>query len=105
MSNPSVTATIAVDDKASPALKELARLAKMIAQETAQALKGGGGDGLAQSYNKANAAAREHLGTLTSIRNLHREIAGLAAGIAGSKMFQSAKSAVANFLPYEKETR
>ncbi len=105
MSNPSITATISVDDKASPALKELARLAKMIAQETAQALKGGNGDGLAQSFNRANAAAREHIGALTSIRNLHREIGGLAAGIAGSKLFQSAKAAVANFLPYEKDVR
>ncbi len=105
MSNPSVTATINVDDKSSPALKELARLAKMIAQETAQALKGGTGDALAASYNKANLAAKEHLGTLTSIRNLHKEIAGLAAGIAGTKMFQGAKDAVSKFLPYEKETR
>lgn len=105
MSNPSVTATIAVDDKASPALRELARLAEMIAQKTAQNLKGGAGDGLAQSFNRANAAAREHIGTLTSIRNLHREIGGIVAGIAGSKVYQSAKAAVANFLPYEKDVR
>lgn len=105
MSNPSVTATIAVDDKASPAIKELARLAKMIGQETAQALKGGGGDGLAQSFNRANAAAREHIGTLTSIRNLHREIGGIVAGVAGSKVYQNAKAAVANYLPYEKDVR
>ena len=105
MSNPSVTATIAVDDQASPAMKELARLAKMIGQETAQALRGGNGDALAQSFNRANNAAREHIGALTSIRNLHREIAGLAAGVAGSKFFQSAKAAVSAYLPYEKDVR
>ena len=105
MSNPTVTATIAVDDKASPALKELARLAKMIAQETAQALKGGSGDALATSFTRANSAAREHVSNLTNIKNLHREIAGLAAGFAGSKVFQGAKAAVANFLPYEKDVR
>src|SRR5258708_32836583 len=105
MSNPSVTATIAVDDQASPAMKELARLAKMIGQETAQALKGGNGDALAQSFNRANSAAREHIGALTSIRNLHREIAGLAAGVAGSKFFQSAKAAGTSYLPYEKDVR
>ncbi|MDO8980301.1 MAG: phage tail tape measure protein [Afipia sp.] len=105
MSNPSVTATIAVDDKASPALKELARLAKMIAQETAKALKGGNGNAYANSFSRANAAAREHVGTLTSIRNLHREIGGIVAGIAGSKLFQSAKAAISNYLPYDRETR
>lgn len=105
MSNPSVTATIAVDDKASPALKELANLAKMIAKETATALNGGG-NGLANSYKQATAAAKEHLGVMGSLR---KEAAGfaasMAAGVATSKIYQGAKQAVKDYLPYEKGVR
>jgi hypothetical protein len=104
MSNPNVTATISVDDKASPALKELARLAKMIGEETAKALKGGG-DGLTQSLNKANVAATAHISKLTAMRNLYKEIGGIAAGIAGGKVFSSAKQMIGNYLPLEKANR
>jgi hypothetical protein len=105
MSNPNVTATISVDDKASPALKELANLAKMIAKETAAALNGGKGDGLAASYNKANVAAREHLSILEKMHKVHTAIAGTIAGVAGAKAIGIAKSAFANYLPYEKDVR
>jgi hypothetical protein len=104
MSNPNVTATISVDDKASPALKELARLAKMIGEETAKALKGGG-DGLTQSLRKANVAATEHISKLTAMRNLYKEIGGIAAGIAGGKVFSSAKQMIGNYLPLERANR
>ena len=88
MSNgPSVTATIAVDDKASPALKELANLAKMIAKETAAALNGSNGNGLANSYNKATVAANQanvvaqaanvqHLVQLTAFSKVYAPFAG-----------------------------
>lgn len=106
MSNPSVTATIAVDDKASPALKELAKLAKMIGEETAKALNGGKGDGLAQSYRNATVAAKEHLGVVTSLR---REALGfgkaMAEAVVASKVYQGAKTAVKDYLPYESATR
>src|SRR5882672_328057 len=106
MSNPNVTATISVDDKASPALKELANLAKMIAKETAAALNGGKGDGLAQSYRNATVAAKEHLSVMATLR---KEAAGfatsMAAGVTSSRFYQGAKEAVKNYLPYEKETR
>ena len=106
MSNPSVTATIAVDDKASPALKELANLAKMIAKETAAALNGSNGNGLANSYNKATVAAKQHLSVLTQMRT---EAAGiskeLAAAVVASKVYQGAKTAVKDYLPYEKGVR
>jgi hypothetical protein len=106
MSNPSVTATIAVDDKASPALKELANLAKMIAKETAAALNGGNANGLAQSYKKATVAAKEHLSVLTKMRieaaGMSKEFVG---AIAASKVYQGAKTAVKDYLPYEKGVR
>jgi hypothetical protein len=106
MSNPSVTATIAVDDKASPALKELANLAKMIAKETAAALNGSNANGLANSYKQATAAAKEHLSVMGSLR---KEAAGfasaMAAGVASSKIYQGAKTAVKDYLPYESGTR
>lgn len=106
MSNPSVTATIAVDDKASPALKELANLAKMIAKETAAALNGSNSNGLANSYNKATVAAKQHLSVLTQMRT---EAAGigkeLAAAVVASKVYQGAKTAVKDYLPYEKGVR
>lgn len=105
MSNPSVTATINVDDHASPALKELARLAKMIAQETAQALKGGSGDGLAASYKKASAAAREHLSVLERMHKVQSAIAGTVAGVAGGKALHVAAGAFAGYLPYERDVR
>ncbi|MDB4872408.1 MAG: phage tail tape measure protein, partial [Gemmatimonadales bacterium] len=104
MSNPSVTATINVDDKASPALKELARLAKMIGEETAKALKGGG-DGLTQSLHKANAAATEHLTKLGAMRNMYKEIAAIGAGIAASKVFHAGEAAIGRYLPVEKAVR
>jgi hypothetical protein len=106
MSNPSVTATIAVDDKASPALKELANLAKMIAKETAAALNGGNTNGLANSYNKATVAAKEHLSVLTKMRieaaGMSKEFVG---AIAASKVYQGAKTAIKDYLPYEKGVR
>lgn len=104
MSNPSVTAIISVDDKATPALKEMANLAKMIGAEMAKNLTGHG-DGLAQSLNKANAAATEHIGRLTKMRNLYKEIGGLAAGIIGSKAIGMAERAIGEYLPVEKLNR
>lgn len=82
MSNPSVVASISVDDKASPALKELSRLVKMLAPEWAQATRGNG-DGLARSFDRANAAAREHLSILQRIKT-----AG-AALVAGGGLYSS----------------
>jgi hypothetical protein len=105
MSNPSVTATINVDDKASPALKEMANLAKMIAKEIS-ALNGGNTNGLANSYNKATVAAKEHLSVLTRMRT---EAAGMSkefvGAIAASKVYQGAKTAIKDYLPYESGTR
>jgi hypothetical protein len=105
MSGPSVTATIAVNDQASPALKELAVLAKKVAQETNGAMKGGSGDAYAASLNRANSAARQHLGTLTQMRDMHREIAALAGGIVAGRVAQDVKAKVVEGGKYEKEVR
>jgi len=101
MSNPNVTATVSIDDKASPALKELANLAKMIAKETAAALNGGG-DGLAKSYRQATVAAKEHLGVLTNLRREAGEFSGaLASAVVSQKAFQALKNAVQTYKPTE----
>lgn len=105
MSNPNVTATISVDDKASPALKELANLAKMIAKETAAAMNGGKGDGLAASYKSATVAAKEHLSVLEKIHKVHSAIAGTIAGAVGAKAFGVAQGAFTNYIPYERDVR
>ncbi|MEH2476191.1 hypothetical protein V1281_002639 [Nitrobacteraceae bacterium AZCC 2161] len=105
MSNPSVTATISVDDKASPALKELATLARKIAQDTANALKPGSGDAYAAQFSKANVAARGHLSALTSIRNMHREIAAIVGGVAAGAAAHKAREQVAEYGKYEKDVR
>src|SRR5277367_406382 len=99
MSNPSVVATVSVNDQASPALKQLADLAKMIAKEMDSL---GKGDGIAQSYRNATGAAKEHLGVLTKMRTEAAGIAKEFAGaIAASKLYRGAKDAVKSFLPYQ----
>lgn len=105
MSNPQVTATISVDDKASPALKELATLARKIAQDTANALKPGSGDAYAAQFSKANTAARTHLSALTNIRNMHREIASIVGGVAAGAAAHKAREQVAEYGKYEKDVR
>jgi hypothetical protein len=105
MSNPSVTATIAVNDQASPALKELALLARKIAQETANALKPGSGDAYAAQFAKANTVARTHLDTLTNIRNMHKEIAAIAGGVVTGRIAEKVKADVVKYGGYEKGVR
>jgi hypothetical protein len=105
VSNPTVTATIAVNDQASPALKDLALLARKIAQETANALKPGSGDAYAAQFGRANAIARTHLDTLTNIRNMHREIAAIAGGVATGRIAEKVKADVVKYGSYEKGVR
>ncbi len=105
MSNPTVTAVINVDDNASPAMKELAALAKRIGQETAAALKGGGADQAARMWTSSNRAAKEHLGVLEKIHKRY-EALGTALGAAGLvRSFHAINGMIRQLDETDRETR
>ena len=102
---PTVTATILVDDQASPAMKQMVELAKLIARETSNALKPGSGNEYANQFGKANTAAKQHLDTLSNIKKMHGEIAAIAGGVLSGKVAHAAKDKVLDYGKYEKDTR
>ena len=102
---PTVTATILVDDQASPAMKQMVELAKLIARETSNALKPGSGDAYASQFTKANTAAKQHLDTLSNIKKMHGEIAAIAGGVMSGKAAHVAKDKILDYGKYEKDTR
>ena len=105
MSGPTITATILVDDQASPAMRQMVELAKLIARETSNALKPGSGDAYASQFTKANAAAKHHLDTLANIKKMHGEIAAIAGGVISGKAAHIAKDKIVDYAKYEKDTR
>ena len=102
---PSVVATITVDDQASPAMRQMVELAKLIAKETSNALKPGSGDAYASQFTKANTAAKQHLDTLANIKKMHGEIAAIAGGVLSGKAAHVAKDKILDYAKYEKDTR
>lgn len=54
MSNPSVTATISADDKASPKLRELVELTQRLSQAAKAAFNESAGTGYANSFRQAS---------------------------------------------------
>jgi hypothetical protein len=103
--NPSVTATISVNDAASPKLREIAALAKKISQTAGDNIKFGSADGLTSSLNRANVAAEKHLSIMGRIKSAHSAVAGVATGIASTAAVRGTLNAVKQYLPYEKEVR
>jgi hypothetical protein len=106
MSNPSVTATITANDEASPKLRELLTLSQKLAA-TAKSIfnEGGSGSAYANSFTRANAAAKEHLTILEKIHKVRSAIGGTVAGVAGVKAIGIAEGAFKDYLPYERDVR
>ena len=102
MSNPSITATVAVDDQASPALKQLVELAKRVANETNSALKSSGN---VDPFRSANKSAKEQLSTLANIKRMHHDIAAVAGGYLSGKVAHEVKEKVLDYGKYDKEVR
>lgn len=105
MSNPSVTASVTVDDKASPRLRELVELAQKLNKAAQAAFSESGADRYVASLNSATAAARQHLTALERVQKVQSAILASTAGIAGAKAIGAAKNAIANFIPYERDVR
>lgn len=105
MSNPSVTATISADDKASPKLRELVELTQRLAQTAKAAFNDSLGSGYSSNFRQATSAAVQHLSVLERIHKVQSAIGATVAGVAGAKAFQLAKSAVAGYVPYERDVR
>lgn len=105
MSNPSVTATISADDKASPKLRELVELTQRLSQSAKAAFSESLGSSYASSFQRATSAAREHLTVLERIHKVRSAIGATVAGIAGAKAVQLAKSAFTDYVPYERGVR
>jgi TP901 family phage tail tape measure protein len=105
MSNPSVTATVTVDDKASPRLRELVELSQKMSRTAQAAFNESGANKYAANLNAATAAARQHLTVLESIHKVQGAIAATAAGVVGAKALSVAKNAVSNYIPYERDVR
>jgi hypothetical protein len=103
--NPSVTATIAVNDAASPKLREIAALAQKISKTAGDSIKFGSADALTSSLNRANVAAEKHLSIMGRIKSAHSAVAGVASGIASTAAVRGTLNAVKQFIPYEKEVR
>ena len=104
MSNPSVTAVISVNDKASPRLRELMELSQKL-NRVAKDLNNQGGDRYANSLRHATAAAREHISTMERLHKVQHAVMGTVAGVATFKALQIAKHAVADYIPYERDVR
>lgn len=105
MSNPSVTATISADDKASPKLRELVELTQRLSQTAKAAFSESLGSGYSNSFRQATTAATQHLSVLERIHKVQSAIGATVAGVAGAKAFQVAKSAFSNYIPYERDVR
>jgi hypothetical protein len=105
MSNPSVTASITVDDKASPRLRELVELSQRLNRVAKDALNDVGGNRYASNLSRATIAAREHLTVMERLHKVQSAVAATVVGVAGAKAFQIAKHAVADYLPYERGVR
>lgn len=105
MSSPSVTATITADDKASPKLRELVELTQRLSQTAKAAFSESTGGAYTNSFRQATSAAMQHLSVLEKIHKVHSAIGATVAGVAGAKAFQVAKSAVADYIPYERGVR
>lgn len=103
--NPSVTATISVNDAASPKLREIAALAQKISKTASDGVKFGSADGLTSSLNRANSAAEKHLSLMGRIKSAHSAVTGVATGIASTAAVRGTLNAVKQYLPYEKEVR
>ncbi|MHC2521677.1 phage tail tape measure protein [Bradyrhizobium diazoefficiens] len=105
MSNPSVTATISADDKASPKLRELVELTQRLAQTAKAAFNDSLGSGYSSNFRQATSAAVQHLSVLEKIHKVQSAIGATMAGVAGAKALQVAKSALTNYIPYERDVR
>ena len=105
MSNPSVTATISADDKASPKLRELVELTQRLSQTAKAAFSESLGSSYSNSFRQATTAATQHLSVLERIHKVQSAIGATVAGVAGAKAFQVAKSAFTNYIPYERDVR
>ncbi|MGY4408803.1 hypothetical protein ACVWW4_000539 [Bradyrhizobium sp. LB7.1] len=105
MSSPSVTATITADDKATPKLRELVELTQRLAQTAKAAFSESTGGAYTNSFRQATSAAMQHLSVLEKIHKVHSAIGATVAGVAGAKAFQVAKSAVTDYIPYERGVR
>lgn len=105
MSNPSVTATISANDKASPALRQLLELTQKLSQTAKAAFSESQGGTYTNQFRQATSAATQHLSVLEKIHKAHAAIGATVAGVAGAKAFQFAKSAVGNYIPYERDVR
>jgi len=104
MSNPSVTAVIGVDDKASPRLRELMELSQKL-NRVAKDLNNQGGDRYANGLRHATTAAREHLSVMERVHKVQHAVMGTVAGVATFKALQIAKHAIVDYLPLERESR
>lgn len=105
MSNPSVTASITVDDKASPRLRELVELSQKLNRVAKDALNERGGNAYANSLRQATSAAREHINAMERLHRVQSAVASSFAGIAGAKAFHAAAHAVKDYIPYERDVR
>lgn len=105
MSNPSVTASITVDDKASPRIRELVELSQRLNRVAKDALNDAGGNRYASNLRLATVAAREQLSVMERLHKVQSAVAATAVGVAGAKVFQLAKHAVVDYLPYERDVR
>jgi|GEM_PF-2173751 len=105
MSNPSVTATITADDKASPRLREVVELTQKLAQVSKAAFNESTGSAYSNNFRRATSEATKHLSVLEKIHTVQRAIGATVAGVAGAKAFQLARSAFSNYLPYERDVR
>ncbi|WP_407194297.1 phage tail tape measure protein [Bradyrhizobium sp. STM 3566] len=105
MSNPSVTATISADDKASPKLRELVELTQRLAQTAKAAFNESAGTNYTNGFRQATSAAMQHLSVLEKIHKVQSAIGATVAGVAGAKALQVARSAFTNYIPYERDVR
>ncbi|KYK44306.1 hypothetical protein A1D31_36785 [Bradyrhizobium liaoningense] len=105
MSNPSVTATISANDQATPKLRELLELTKKLDQTSKALFRESTGSGYTNSFRQATSAAVQHLSVLEKIHKVQSAIGATVAGVAGAKAFQMARSAVSNYIPYERDVR
>ncbi len=105
MANPSVTATVAVDDKASPKLRELMELTQRMSRLGKEMFKESGGDRYASGLRQATVAAQQHITVLEKLHKIQSAVAATVAGYAGAKAFGIAKHAFSDYVPYERDVR
>ncbi len=105
MSNPNVTASITVNDQASPKLKELMELSQRLSRVSKDMLKDAGGDKYTSGLKQASAAAQHHITVLEKMHKIQSAIAATAAGFVGAKALGMAKHAFSDYVPYERDVR